>query len=210
MPVAEPMTVLTDLALAALAAVLGTRLARADPAPARFWAAAFLVLVPASLAGVVVHGFSARLGLGLRSALWQLVYAAIGVATLLMLAGAVLFAAPRSCRNLPRSVPLLVLLGVLYPVLRGDPRWLAGCCVTLLVVLLALGIHRGILRGEAFARWVLAGTLVSLAGGFALTARLAPHPAFNHNDLFHVLQMAGLFCFYRAARVFAAGPAPAA
>jgi uncharacterized protein DUF6962 len=30
--------------------------------------------------------------------------------------------------------------------------------------------------------------------------RLAPGPAFNHNDLFHVVQAAGLYLYYRAGR----------
>jgi len=33
--------------------------------------------------------------------------------------------------------------------------------------------------------------------------RLAPHPAFNHNDLFHVIQTLGLWLFYAGGRTLA-------
>ncbi|NIM69416.1 MAG: hypothetical protein GTN86_02215 [Xanthomonadales bacterium] len=33
-----------------------------------------------------------------------------------------------------------------------------------------------------------------------LRTGLAPHPAFNHNDLFHVIQILGNFMFYLCAR----------
>ena len=28
----------------------------------------------------------------------------------------------------------------------------------------------------------------------------APHPSFNHNDLYHVIQVAAMFLLYRGAR----------
>jgi len=32
--------------------------------------------------------------------------------------------------------------------------------------------------------------------------RLAPHPQFNHNDLFHVVQMGALYLLYRGGMLF--------
>ena len=47
------------------------------------------------------------------------------------------------------------------------------------------------------AGWLAAGVGVSVAAGVIQAFRLAPHRRFNHNDLFHVIQMAALYCLYR-------------
>jgi hypothetical protein len=38
---------------------------------------------------------------------------------------------------------------------------------------------------------------VAVVAGIIQWARLAPHARFNHNDLFHVVQMASLYLLYR-------------
>ena len=53
-------------------------------------------------------------------------------------------------------------------------------------------------RREGF-RWLKRAIGVSLAGLTVLVLKLSPHPQFNHNDLYHVIQMGGLFCLYRGA-----------
>jgi hypothetical protein len=47
------------------------------------------------------------------------------------------------------------------------------------------------------ASWITAGVAVAVVAGVIQWARLAPHPHFNHNDLFHVVQMASLYLLYR-------------
>jgi MFS family permease len=47
--------------------------------------------------------------------------------------------------------------------------------------------------------WLKRGIAVSLLGLAVLLGRLAPHPDFNYNDLYHVIQMGGLYCLYRGA-----------
>jgi hypothetical protein len=73
------------------------------------------------------------------------------------------------------------------------------------VLLIAAGI-RSALRPEAEGearregiRWLKRAIGVSLAGLAVLVSKLAPHPQFNHNDLYHVIQIAGLYCLYRGA-----------
>ena len=45
--------------------------------------------------------------------------------------------------------------------------------------------------------WLKRAIGVSLAALAVLVLKLAPHPQFNHNDLYHVIQMGGLYCLYR-------------
>ena len=47
------------------------------------------------------------------------------------------------------------------------------------------------------AWWLTAGVAVAVVAGLIQWAHLAPHVRFNHNDLFHVVQMASLYLLYR-------------
>lgn len=62
------------------------------------------------------------------------------------------------------------------------------------------------IRPRPFGPYLLLGMVVSLAGAFVQARRIAPHPLFNHNDLFHVLEMGALYLCYQAARAFPEEP----
>ncbi len=47
--------------------------------------------------------------------------------------------------------------------------------------------------------WLKRAIAVTLAGLAVLVLKLSPHPHFNHNDLYHLIQMGGLYCLYRGA-----------
>jgi len=52
-------------------------------------------------------------------------------------------------------------------------------------------------------KWHAAGLAVSIAGLVVQQGHLSLHPNFNHNDLFHCVQIVALFCFFRGARMTA-------
>ena len=72
-------------------------------------------------------------------------------------------------------------------------------------VLLLLAGLRSALRPEpgaqkdrkAGASWLKKGVLVSAIGIALMVTKVSLHPHFNQNDLYHVVQMVGLYCFYR-------------
>jgi hypothetical protein len=47
--------------------------------------------------------------------------------------------------------------------------------------------------------WLKRAIAVSVAGLAVLVLKLSPHVHFNHNDLYHAIQMGGLYCLYRGA-----------
>jgi hypothetical protein len=74
------------------------------------------------------------------------------------------------------------------------------------VLLVAAGT-RSALRPESMTEtgrsegmsWLKRAIAITLAGLAVLVLKLAPHRHFNHNDLYHLIQMAGLICLYRGA-----------
>lgn len=70
--------------------------------------------------------------------------------------------------------------------------------MTLAVVLL-VQIYQGAVRKAPSAGWIAAGILVSFLAALVQQSGLALHPSFNHNDLYHVVQMGGMVLLYRGA-----------
>ncbi len=53
----------------------------------------------------------------------------------------------------------------------------------------------------ASAPWIVAGVIATLLGAVVQQSGLRLHPHFNHNDLYHVIQIAGLYLLNRGIRV---------
>ena len=202
MPIAEPMTVLTDYGLAAVAGALGAILwKRAEhQGSRRLWAASFLAVAGAAAAGGTWHGFAPRMDAAAATALWRLTYGLVGLGNFLILAGAVVAAARVPARDwLIGAAALRFTVSFALLVLHPDFRYVvydyAGTLVGLLV--LAAWLAR---RGRPGAPAIVAGVAASRAGAAVQRLGLAPSAAFNHNDLFHVIQAVGLYLYGLAGR----------
>jgi hypothetical protein len=51
-----------------------------------------------------------------------------------------------------------------------------------------------------FNGWILAGVAVSVIAALVQASGLALHRHFNHNDLYHVIQIAAMALLYKGAR----------
>jgi uncharacterized protein DUF6962 len=58
-----------------------------------------------------------------------------------------------------------------------------------------------IARRDESARWLLAGLSLSLLGLAVQQSTVQLGPSFNHNDIYHCIQIAALWPFYRGARL---------
>jgi hypothetical protein len=201
--IAEPMTTLTDYMLAALAAWLVVRLLRGSTASrARtLLAASFLSIGIAALVGGTLHGFLPYLGDATGTLLWKLTVLAIGASAFLFVAAS----AYASLRATPRRILLAIGMVQLaayaaWMVRHDDFVWVIVNYVPQMVVVLALQSVR-MWRGAAGAGWLISGLLLTLTGAAIQASGFALHRHFNHNDLYHVVQMAGLVLLYRGGQV---------
>jgi hypothetical protein len=94
----------------------------------------------------------------------------------------------------------------------GEANWAIVWTVTVWsigagsVLMLIAGL-RSVLRPETDNKehrkigvsWLRKGILASAIGVALMVAKVSFHQHFNHNDLYHVIQMLGLWCFYRGA-----------
>lgn len=201
------MTVLTDYGLAAVAGGLGAALWRRAQAQAsrRLWAAAFIAAAAAAIVGGTSHGLDPRLDAAWRAALWRATYGLVGLGNLFILAGAAVAAARARLRGWLLAAAVLRFGAFLaFTALRTDFRYVVYDYGVTLAGLLLLALHL-LRRGRPGAGWILTGVAASLAGAAVQRTGLDLSPAFNHNDLFHVVQAAGLCLYYRGGRLLTDG-----
>jgi hypothetical protein len=175
------MTLATDYLLTIVAAVFAARLWRVH----RLWALAFLFTAAGSFFGGSYHGFVDAVAPLTAVLLWKLTVFSIGLASFFLLAG--------SGRALmPISIVKLVVYMSWMIVHNEFVYVIADYGLTLLIV----GIVQLVRRGRSMP-WVLASIAVSVVGAVVQQSGFALHPNFNHNDLYHVIQIVALWLLYR-------------
>ena len=153
-----------------------------------WWAIAFGSLALGAFLGGTWHGL---LQSGL---LWKATVLTIGVASFAMLVAtalAVLSGAPRTVLLVLAGVKLLVYATAML--IRDE----------FIVFVIDSGVTFAVvaaLHSWRFNSWILAGLAVSVIAALAQASGAAPHRYFNHNDLYHVIQIAAMVLFYRGAR----------
>jgi hypothetical protein len=200
--VTEPTTVATNVVLAVLAFVFAVRLAHqsaAEGSGAVGWlAAAMLATGSAALVGALAHGTDPTGDAALRERFWRGALYATGVIGAASVASVAFFAARGSTRAAILAFAGIKLVAFIVRVARRPEFSVAaadyGGALAILLVGAAFMAVRYRTPGMA---WLIAGVLVSLAAGIVQARRLALHRHFNHNDLYHVIQMAALYAFYR-------------
>ena len=200
--VTEPMTVATNVVLALLAFGFAARLASRSMAAgssATGWlAAAMFATGAAAVIGALAHGADPARGEARRERLWRgALYATglIGAATVVSVA---YFAAHGIVRAVLLAFAALKLGVFVYRVARRPEFSVAALDYGgALAVLLAGAAYEILRRGVPGMGWLITGVAVSLVAGIVQARKLALHRHFNHNDLYHVIQMSALYAFYR-------------
>jgi hypothetical protein len=182
------MTVLTDYALGGVAAWLSVLLFRNPQTSRRLWALAFAALAAAAFLGGTWHGF-------VQSALlWKATTLSAGVASFGMVAGSSYAVFPPPLRAFVLTAALAKL--VVYSVwMLGHDAFIYVVIDTGIAFLIVAAIHLWKWNGP-----ILAGVAVSIAGALVQASGFKLHEHFNHNDLYHVIQIAAVVLLYRGAR----------
>ena len=194
--ISEPMTFATDYVLAAAAAVIAVLvLRRADGEDSRrWWGVAFVALALGAALGGTHHGFRLE-------ALWKPTLLVLGVASAGMVAGSALATAPGIWR-LALLALAVAKLALYWAWVWRDDRFIWVVADTGSAFVLVALLHTLCWRAPG-SRWIVAGVAVSIAAAAVQASGLDLHRHFNHNDLYHLVQLAALLAYYRGVRVLA-------
>ncbi len=187
----EPLTAATDIVVAAGGATFAVRIVRvtADKA-ARLVAGSLAAASFGALAGAAYH-------MARSSAMWKVSAIPVGVAGYLFgLAIALAYFSARG-RRVAQIVLLVQLLVYAICVVLSDnfAIVIADYASVMLAILLVCLLH----WSDAPARWIAAGVAISFfAAGMQISSvRIGP---LNHNDIYHLIELGGLYCWYRGGR----------
>ncbi len=202
MRVTEPMTMITDYVMGALALVLAARLLNVGVAFHRtsvtLFALTFLMTAVAALVGGSYHGFVQMVPIPAARVMWKVTLVATGIGSASLLAGAIYAGTIGTWQRLLLAVVLVKLATYLWWISSHDDFVFViadyGSALVGLLVLSSVMRPSGLTPAAA---WFAAGVAVSAVAGLIQYFKLAPHPRFNHNDLFHVVQMLALYLLFR-------------
>lgn len=203
----EPSTTLTDYAITVVAGWLAWRLlAVTQGAAPALLAASFASVALAALLGGTVHGFKPQLGERRWRPLWRATLLLATLTSALLAAAAVVAHTAGAWRA-------LLLAGVVVKlVVLARLAWREGTFGWVVLDSLLTFAAIALIEGAAWVRhdapdapWMLGGVAVSIAAGLVQRSGVAPHRHLNHNDLYHLMQLAAVYLFYRGGLVLGSG-----
>jgi hypothetical protein len=203
--ITEPTTMLTDYLLGGLAGWFAWKLARqgrsTDQQPVLLWAAAFVGLAVAAFSGGTHHGGAQVLGPSLLAVTWKITLYAIGVVSLALSCAATMAEFRGRLRRV--LIGLAVTKFVAYAVWMSQHDAFVYAILDYAPALLYVLVLQAWAwsRNEESGPWIVAGVLVSFAAAAVQQSGFALHQHFNHNDLYHVIQIAGVYLLYRGGRL---------
>ena len=204
--ITEPMTLTTDYILALANGVFGSVLLHSNNRSRRLWAFGFIALAISAFTGGTYHGFTSLLGAGLSAVLWRITLVAIGTASFLLLLAVVELYTAGKLRTGLRIFAAAKYVAYMALIASHDEYRFAiydtGATLgaTVLLSLAAIGLWH-----HSAAKWLLGGVAVSLIAAAAQSSGLTLHRHFNHNDLYHVIQLMGMYLLYRGGLLFGDG-----
>ena len=204
LPINDPMTVATDYLITVVCLFFAYRLYVLYKAGGQksvlLWSLAFSFTAVASLSGGTYHGIITMVPDSVLIILWKTTVYSIGLAGLTMLAGTVI-------ASFIEPVRVLLLIFVTAKFLAYG-AWMVNHNLFLYVIvdygsgmllLLLLQVYSYYRRHDPRVKWLIGGVLVSFLAAAAQLSGLRLHEHFNHNDLYHLIQLAGLCLFYKGA-----------
>jgi hypothetical protein len=185
MTIDEPMTLATDYLLTIAAAVFAIRLWRTN----RQWALTFVFTAAGSFFGGTYHGFGSVLQVLTTIVLWKLTVYSIGLASFFLVLG--------SGRGLLLVALVKLLVYMSWMTVHSEFLWVI---IDYGIALLIVGVVQ-VVRWGPGTRWVIGSIIVSVLGALVQMSRLTLHEHFNHNDLYHVIQLVALWLLYRGGKL---------
>jgi hypothetical protein len=206
--ITEPATILTDYAVAVACAWFAVRLIFSDDNRQHFsrwaWGVGFSFVAAGLLLGGTNHGFASYLSSDAMSLIWRFAYYVAGLSMALFVAGTVISSVPT--RGWRTVLQLLNALGFLiyaaFVSISDDSYlWVIIVSVVSLGAIALIQTWAFITQKSSSARWLISGVFVSFLGASIQQSGIDLHRYFNHNDLYHIVQMIGFYLLFRGAKL---------
>lgn len=206
MPIAEPITTLTDYAIALEALVIALLLFHSgqmhrQPAT-QLWAVAFVFVAIGAVLGGTCHGFMESLGRELGWDLWRAMFYSLSLASFFMLCASVINTLPYRWRwagLLGVGAKSLIYLSCVS--FQGYYGYVVVDYLSAMAIVLLLYLFTLYTKPALGAVWIISAILVSGIAVMIQASQLTVANIFSASDLYHLVQMIGLYGFYRGVQL---------
>ncbi len=171
------------------------------------WGFALAAVATASFAGGTYHGFTEDLSASTARMLWKLTTLSMGVASFFLLASTFTASFRAPVRNwLFAAAAVKLAVYVVWMLGHDDFAYVIYDYGSTLLVVLVLSVAGRVQGSRGHRLRIIGGIAVSIAAAVLQQSGIRLHGHFNHNDLMHVVQMAGVWLLYQGgARLHDAG-----
>jgi hypothetical protein len=197
----EPMTVLTDVLLAAAAVYGGVKIYGASATPVHlYFSLSFFLIALGTLTGATIHAIRHTSFVSWVPFLWRITGIAVGTSVTAMLAATFYHILPADYADLLQWT--VVGLSIIYAAyIWRDYRFqnvIVFYSIFMAFILGAMGLSY-VSTGSPGAKLIVIGILISFGAAAVQRSGFNLVRHFNHNDIYHVIQLIGLYFFYKGA-----------
>ena len=203
MQITEPTTMITDYLLGLFTVILAVRLSKINEGQEnsiRLWGGALTATAIAAFLGGTSHGFALHFSDFANTAIWKATVYSIGLASFFMLSGTLFAAIANPLRKLLLGLILLKFLVYAgWMVSHDEFKYVIFDYAPAMFGVVLLQLYAYSKWKHKSAVWLISGVLISFAAAGIQMSGFTIHQHFNHNDLYHVIQMGAIFLLYRGA-----------
>lgn len=204
MQITEPTTMITDYLLGLFTVFLVLRLFKHNEErpqnSIRLWGLALISTAIAAFLGGTSHGFAMHLGDVSKTVIWKMTVYSIGLASFFILSGTIFATVANPLRRWLLGLVLfkfLVYAG--WMVSHNNFKYVIFDYAPAMLAVVILQIYASTKWKHKSAPWLISGVLISFAAAGIQISGFTIHQHFNHNDLYHVIQIGAIYFLYRGA-----------
>jgi hypothetical protein len=159
---------------------------------------AFFAIAAAAFTGGTYHGLGAVRESTL-AVLWNVSLTMVGFSSFFLLAAVLSIAVDGKTRRVWFAIATLQLGVYLFWISsHKEFRFAIYDYASAMAAILAFSVVAARRGNRAFGQWMAGGIAICLLASVVQASHFALHRNFNHNDLYHVIQIGGALLFYRA------------
>ena len=200
-PIYEPMTVFTDLLIVFFGIWFGRVIqmwftVRFMEVHFHFSNYFFLVAFTA-LFGAIFHAIYPEYET-FRNFLWKLTMLGMALSIFAMIMGTLYYSVPFDMvQRIKWLVAAIIFICIIWFYFDDDLMNAVKLYVPSVILIMVLMIYGWLVKGDSGGAWILGGFFVTLVGASFTVTKIGFHQHFNHNDIFHIIQIGGMALIYR-------------
>ncbi len=201
MEITEPMTMITDYLIAIESAFITILiLYKSSESSAMYLALSVLFTGIGAIFGGTAHGFAKVLSNKLHTIIWKTTTYTIGIATVFFLHSAILSSVTSISKIIFIALNLIAFIIYAFWMFNHDSfLYVVLYYVPSMILILGLKIYSWFSFMDPSSGLIILGIVITFIGTGFQAAKISIHKHFNHNDIFHVIQMISIYVLYLAS-----------